>query len=88
MRLDAWAKEPGASLFDVGCWTIARAFSPVSHRATGFAVFTTPLPYRVLYFRRLEDIARYLRRPLDTLEGTVYYDTDWAKEQSGLTAVS
>jgi hypothetical protein len=84
MTLEAWAKVPGASLFDVECWTIARCWSPVAHRGAGFVLFTRPLPYRVFYFRKLEDIARYLRRPLCEMYGTVFYDTDWARREAGL----
>lgn len=79
MTLAEWAELPGQSLFDVEVWTIARVHSPTERQVRGFVLFSAPLPYHVLLFDSVEEIARYLRRPVTSLIGVAYRDIDWAR---------
>lgn len=82
MTLREWAEQPGQSVFDVDCWSVARVYSPVQQRAVGFVVFSPTTPFRVLFFDSPEQIALWMRRPLDSLHGAAYFDTDWSRERA------
>lgn len=82
MTLEEWAEEPGQSVFDVECWTVARAFNPTRHHQEGYVVFSNPIPYRVWWFRTVAGVARWMKRKPGEVRGRVYSDTDWMREST------
>jgi hypothetical protein len=80
MSLLDWSRLTTRAVFDYSVYTVARAYSPCEGRLMGYIVFSSPVPYAVLAFKTLEEVARHLsknRLGPDEVEGEAYTEEEW-----------
>jgi hypothetical protein len=78
-----WSQLTTRAVFDYSVYTVARAYSPDEERLMGYVVFSAPVPYAVLAFRTLEEVARHLsgnRLGPDAVLGAIYTEEEWERE--------
>lgn len=80
MSLLEWSKLTTRAVFDYSVFTVARAYSPTEERLMGYIVFSSPVPYAVLAFKTLEEVAGHLSKnclgPQEVL-GNAYTEEEW-----------
>lgn len=80
MSLLDWSLLTTRTVFDYSVYTVARAYSPCEERMIGYIVFSPPVPYAVLAFKTLDEVAHHLSKnqcgPEEVL-GNAYTEEDW-----------
>ena len=76
MTLVEWAQLRYRALFDVDYYTVTRGWDAAGRRLKWYVVFTNPLPYQARVFSKLEQVAEFLGKPIEEIEGRVYSERD------------